>query len=307
MRSIAAVLLVLAVGCGTGKPSSSPSPSATVATASPSPSASPSASAPVRTTPPRIAVIVMENKEYGRVIGNSEAPYTNSLARRYALATNYLAVAHPSLPNYLALIGGDTFGIASDCTDCYVAKKNLVDGLEGAKLTWKAFMEGMPSPCFAGGSAGRYAKKHNPFAYFNSIRLSPSRCRNVVPFTAFDAKKLPAFTWITPDLCSDTHDCPVATGDAWLKRVVPGILTNLGPGGVLFLTYDEGGSALGGGGHIVTIAAGDGVRPGTYDSPYNHYSLLRTIQMRYGIAPVGKAAQATAMSEMLRPRPDRTR
>src|SRR5215208_3459097 len=70
--------------------------------------------------------IVMENKEYSSIIGSSSAPYTNSLAQQYGLATNYYGIRHPSLPDYLAMTGGSTFGITSDCTTCFVNATNIV-------------------------------------------------------------------------------------------------------------------------------------------------------------------------------------
>src|SRR5207237_2484983 len=88
-----------------------------------------------------VFVIVMENHEYGSVIGTAAAPYINSLANSYGLATNYYAASHPSLPNYLALTAGSTFGIASDCTTCYVNATNIGDQLEASARSWKAYKE----------------------------------------------------------------------------------------------------------------------------------------------------------------------
>src|SRR6266498_6023493 len=85
--------------------------------------------------------IVLENHETSSIIGSSSAPYINSLAQQYGLATNYYGIRHPSLPNYLALIGGDTFGITSDCTTCFVNAPNLVDQLERAGKSWKAYID----------------------------------------------------------------------------------------------------------------------------------------------------------------------
>src|SRR3954462_4674897 len=91
-----------------------------------------------------VVMIVMENKEYDDVIGSPDAPYINRLARRYGLATASYAIRHPSLPNYLALTGGSTFGIDSDCTDCHVSGRNIADQLEDAHRSWGGFMEGLP-------------------------------------------------------------------------------------------------------------------------------------------------------------------
>src|SRR5207302_1240536 len=116
--------------------------------------------------PAMFIVILMENKGCKKVIGSSQAPYLNRLALGAAFASRYYGLTHPSLPNYLGLTGGSTFGITSDCTDCTVRGGNLVDQLDSAHISWKAYMEGMPAPCFAGAAEGLYAKKHNPFAYY---------------------------------------------------------------------------------------------------------------------------------------------
>src|SRR5204863_5432334 len=174
-----------------------------------------------------------------------------------------------SLPNYLALLAGSTFGIDENCTDCTFAAPNLVDELERARISWRAYMESMPAPCFTGATEGAYAKKHNPFVYFRSILDDPRRCAKVVPLTRLAddvrARQLPRFVWITPDLCHDMHDCDVVTGDRFLAGLLPGLVRSLGPRGVLFLTWDEGATDFGccgapGGGRIATIVAGAAAR-----------------------------------------------
>ncbi|HEY2161387.1 MAG TPA: alkaline phosphatase family protein, partial [Solirubrobacteraceae bacterium] len=151
--------------------------------------------------PAHVAVIVMENEELSDIIGSPDAPYINSLARRYALARSMYAIAHPSLPNYLALTGGSTFGIDSDCTGCDVHATSIVDQLEPAGLSWKAYMEDLPHPCFTGAGSGDYAKKHDPFAYYTRITNNPARCNRIVPLSqlAVDERTgaLPRYIWIT--------------------------------------------------------------------------------------------------------------
>ena len=144
--------------------------------------------------PAHIAVIVMENHEYGDIIGSRSAPYINSLARRSALAAGMYAITHPSLPNYLALTGGAMFGISSDCTSCTVGATSLVDQLARAHISWRAYMEDLPSACFTSASAGEYAKKHDPFAYYTRIASNRRRCAGIVPLTrlAADAGTGPA-------------------------------------------------------------------------------------------------------------------
>ena len=182
----------------------------------------------------RVVVVVFENKEFDRVIGSPDAPTFRSLARRYALMTNYRAVAHPSLPNYLAMVSGSSQGIASDCTSCQVSAPNLADALERAGMTWKTYAEGLPRAGFTGAKAGRYAKKHNPLVYFTDVVSSPDRLRRIVPLRSFardlGAGRLPDFSLVVPDLCHDMHDCSVAAGDAWLRVFLRPLLGHSGTG-----------------------------------------------------------------------------
>lgn len=245
----------------------------------------------------------MENAERGDVVGSRSAPYVNSLIARYALASQSYAITHPSLPNYLALVSGSTQGIESDCTECHVRSRNLVDQLERARITWKAYLEDVPSPCFTGAGAGGYAKKHNPFIYFDDVARVRARCRRLVGFGALAADvrraALPSFAWITPNLCDDGHDCGVSAVDAFLKRTVPLLLRELGPHGFLVITWDEGTSdrgCCGGaarGGAIATILAGPDVRRGgRLGTPIDHYGVLGTIEEAFALPALGAAADA---------------
>jgi hypothetical protein len=253
-----------------------------------------------------VAIIVMENQEYAGVIGSQAAPYINRLARGYALATSMYGVSHPSLPNYLALTGGSTFGIKSDCTDCVVRATSIIDQLGSARISWKAYMEGLPGPCFSGAGADDYAKKHNPFAYYTRVMGNSTRCAMIVPLAQLAADeraaRLPRFIWITPNLCHDMHDCSVATGDLFLGGLVPPLLQALGPRGLLFLTWDEGSSDVGccrlaAGGHVATIVAGGAARRGVeLRSPADHYSVLQTIEDVLGLPRLRGAACACTPS-----------
>ncbi|MDX6632724.1 MAG: phosphatidylinositol-3-phosphatase, partial [Solirubrobacterales bacterium] len=248
-----------------------------------------------------VFVIVMENHEYGEVIGSGQAPFLNRLAKRYASTTRMYAISHPSLPNYLAMLGGSTFGISSDCTDCDgIPGRTLTGQLDAKRIGWQAFMEGMPSTCFRGAGAGGYAKKHNPFAYFRES-YGAGACRNVLPASRLGgllgSGRLAEFNWITPDLCNDTHDCGVGVGDRYLARLVPRLLARTGPKGFVVVTYDEGSSSAGccghaHGGHIATVIAGPPVQRGAVSRPYTLYSLLRTIEDVFGVGHLRMAGCA---------------
>ena len=251
-----------------------------------------------------VLVVVFENRERSSVAGSTDAPTFTSLARRYATLTRYDAVAHPSLPNYLALVSGSTQGITSDCTDCVVRARNLADTLAAAGRTWKTYAEDLPFRGFAGASAGGYRKKHVPFLYFRDVLDSPARRNRIVPFTQLAAdvaaRRLPDFSLVVPNLCHDMHDCPLSTGDAWLKaHVVPLLRSPALRGGVVFVVFDEGTSGAGGGGHVEALALGPMVRPhSTFARATGHYGLLRTIEDAWSLPRLGRSRTATPIGSI---------
>jgi phosphatidylinositol-3-phosphatase len=242
-----------------------------------------------------VILIVFENHEVGDVLGNSDAPTFNRLASRYATIPQYTAVGHPSLPNYLALVSGSTQGIHNDCTDCIIDGRSLADTLAASRKTWKTYAEGLPQTGFTGASSGRYVKKHNPFVYFRR-NLTTARLQRVVPLSRFlpDARgrRLPAFSLILPDLCHDMHDCDVSTGDSWLGAFVRPLLhgTTL-RNSVVFVTFDEGTTDIGGGGRVPALVLGPLVRPHAQSAaPTNHYGLLRTVEAGLRLSLLGRSA-----------------
>jgi phosphatidylinositol-3-phosphatase len=242
-----------------------------------------------------VLVVVFENKERSEVAGS---PTFAALARRYASLTGYDAVAHPSLPNYLALVSGSTQGITSDCTTCVVDAPSLADTLTAAHRTWKAYAEGLPSPGWTGAYSGRYAKKHDPFLYFRSVLRNRAQRRRVVPYTRLAAdvasNRLPDFALVVPDLCNGMHDCSVATGDTWLRtRIVPLLAKPALRRSVVFVVFDEGRTAVGGSGNVAALVLGPLVRPGSVSArPTGHYSLLRTIEDAWRLPRLGLSARA---------------
>lgn len=252
-----------------------------------------------------VVIIVFENKEFGTVIGNADMPNFNKLTNDYTLLTQFYAVTHPSLPNYIAMIGGDTFGIDSNCRECFVTATSLPDLLEASGRTWKTYQEDMPEPCFIGDTLD-YAQKHNPFIYFDAVRLDSARCeRSVVPLTALQtdiaAGTLPNFIFITPNLCNSAHDCSLDVTDEWLgnrmDELVPA-LERQSSKYLIVLTWDEGqgdhsccGLPEKAGGRIPVVLISPHVKPHFQDpTPYTHYSLLKTISSGWGLPYLGHTA-----------------
>ena len=255
-----------------------------------------------------IDVIVMENKEYGDIVGSSHAPYLNSLIAQYGLATNYTGITHPSEPNYFALFSGSTQGATNDGV-YNLDGKNLADQLEVKGKTWKVFAENVPANCFTdvlaqGGEdgSGTYVRKHDPAISFTNISGSPERCANITDLAHFDPAAA-NYALIIPNQCHNMHDCSVAAGDDFLKGFVPKILNSRAwqDGGVLFITWDEGLTSLGGGGQVPLLVISNRVPKGFRSSvEHNHYSLLRTVEDAWGLGCLNQACAASSLQEFFR-------
>ena len=254
--------------------------------------------------PSHLIVVVEENHSIGQIIGSAQAPFLNRLATQGVLLTSYFAITHPSLPNYLAMISGDTQGITSDCGGCNLDAPNLADQLQSAGISWKAYMEDLPSPCSDAHRNGAYAKKHDPFMYFASVRDHPDRCAKVVPFDQFGADlqagTLPRFVFVTPNQDHDMHGeggddaALIGTADRWLERLYGKLVSSPAwrEDTRLVVTWDEGAGAdgrtgccggLATGGHVATIIVGPHLKPSRDHATYTHYSLLRSIEARFGL------------------------
>ena len=228
----------------------------------------------------RVILIYMENQGFDNVIGHDDAngnpdtPYITSTALKYGLATFYFGVTHPSLPNYLAFLGGYTNGISDDNPSCYAVPnpapnchridyQNFIDQLESHNISWEAFMQSMPSvgylgPRYPTTGPTLYAQKHNPYVYYSDIATNAARLKKIVPLDN-NASQLaaalsnpvtaPRFVWITPDQCHDMHgtstcsdnDALLRAGDAYLKTLIttiqqsPSFTSN----SAIFVVWDE--------------------------------------------------------------------
>jgi phosphatidylinositol-3-phosphatase len=265
-----------------------------------------------------VVIIVLENHNLCDILTSCGGlgSYLTGLASSSALAReDHYCHVNPSLPNYLCLTGGSDFGCAgydggpnsNTCTGSAWTATNIVDRLENAGLSWKAYMEDMPTACSSSDSAnGLYVVRHNPFLYYSDIATHPTRCPRILPSgTAGQAllddlgstSTASNYLWFTPNICNDMHDCSVATGDAYLGGLVPKILATAvfrSQRAALLVTFDEGN-----GQPIYTVWAGPAAKTGFSSSiPYDHYSILATVEANWNLAPLtANDRDAAKMSE----------
>ena len=251
---------------------------------------------------------MFENRDASQVLKNPSASIFRRLAERYATLERYDAVAHPSLPNYLALVSGSTHGIRSDCTGCILHARSLADTLAAHSLTWKTYVEHLPPTQDVTHLRSPAVKARIPFLFFHDVLSSPQRVRDIVPLAEFDrdlrARRLPSFSLVIPDLCNDMHNCPVRTGNRWLTRFARALLLpDKVRGSVVFIVFDEGRAwhRQGGGGRVAAIVAGPLVRRDSGSAiPLNHYSLLRTIEQAWRLPLLGRSASAQPITGIWR-------
>ncbi len=313
-----------------------------------------------------VYVLMLENHSRSSVIDNPNAPYITRLAHTYTMADHYYGVTHPSMPNYIASIAGDNFGIQDDNDQNVVNldRRNLVDQLEAHRIRWGAYMEDLPADKLArfgperadGTQISLYAKKHNPFVLFDDVKNNPARMAKVKDYSRLaadlDKKRAPQFVWISPNQCNDMHggvydtvpghpETPCGYGstkddtndaalkqkaDAFVKqavRTIRGSKSWTKRSAIVIVTDENdytGNEETGGwenaegccdspfvskgdprvsadwpggtygGGLIPAIIVSARSRGGHVDhTPYNHYSLLTTIEENWGLPYLGHA------------------
>jgi hypothetical protein len=296
MRAHPLLLIVaLTVSCASPRAATT-TPLATPSESAATPSA-PSTEAPTQSPAPQtphVFVIVMENTS---LVTALRSPSIERLAAKYVLATNYHAVSSPSLPNYLAMTSGSTWGITDDAYHALPAG-GLGAQLTAAGVSWRAYMEGLTSAgCLR--SPYPYALKHNPFAYYGG-----SCPENVVALDALDtdlARDTPSLVWITPGLCHDGHDCALTEAGPWLEDLVGRIVDSPAwhDHGSLFVVWDEGDGRSS---VVPLIVASPDLGSRRVDSLYDHYSLLAAIEDHFGVPRLGAARDARPLTDLLPPR-----
>ncbi|GAA4203452.1 alkaline phosphatase family protein [Actinocatenispora rupis] len=303
LRTVVAVLgAVVILGAGCGGPTvhhAASSPAPPHPTTAPRPAASPSSAAPATPVPSarryaHIVVVVLENKSFPDIATSPDATYLRALAARGALFTRSYAVTHPSQPNYLALFSGSTQGVTDDSCPQTFGTGTLAGQLRAAGRTFAAYSEGLPATGFTGCSAGSYARKHAPWADFPAVPAGTQH-----PFGAFpaDPAALPTVSFVVPNLCDDMHDCPIATGDAWLRTHLDAYARWARThDSLLVTTFDEDDQSAGN--RIWTSFTGQGVRPGRYAERVDHYRVLRTVESLEGLPALGDAARTTPVTDV---------
>ncbi|MDP9344309.1 MAG: alkaline phosphatase family protein, partial [Actinomycetota bacterium] len=274
---------------------SPPGPSPVTAPPAAGASGHPSSATPCGTAadPPawqHVVWVVMENTGYTSIVGAPAAPYLNALAGKCGLATSFFAETHPSLPNYIAMTSGSPQGITDDA-DPSAHRLSVASIFSQLGADWRSPQESMPGNC-ATKSSGLYAVKHNPAAYYTNVACAAQD----VPLA--DPPDVSArFTFVTPNLCDDMHDCSVAKGDAWLAGWLPKVLDSpqyqAGTTAV-FITWDEDDRSQGN--HVATFVIAPSIPPGTTSATtFSHYSMLRTTEELLGLPALGGATTAASM------------
>ncbi len=309
--------------------------------ASPSPAAAPKATSvqlPVisarstvaqpcgRTRTPRtwdhVIWIWLENHAVNQTIGSTRSlagrsmPYFNGLARGCGLATNYHAITHPSLPNYINAVSGSSTA-STNCSprSCSQRQTSLFSLLNKSHNTWRVYSESMSSACSAR-DVGLYRVKHNAAPYFPALgrtcRLGnqPLGTSTRGSFaSALAHNRVARFNFVVPNMCNSTHDCSLAAGDRWLRLWVPRILSsNSYRAGrtAIFVSWDEGegghnrmscATSTDQSCHVATVVVSPSTRRGARSAiSFSHWSLLRTTEEMLRVRPLlGHSARANSM------------
>ena len=281
-----------------------------------------------------VFLVMMESENFKAIIGNQDAPILNALAKDYGLATNYSGVGDPSEPNYVAILGGDTFGLNND--DPYwfpghtINASNLMTQLEAAGKTWRGYFQNMPYAGYRGycypdkcngipDADTQYVAKHNGIVNFANMQ-NPAEFGKMFPFKQLAADltagTISNFSYIVPDECHDMHGAPpwcvdsgptssvqqsflIAQGDAFVGSVVNDITASSiwqAGNNAIVITFDEGNTASS---NVATIVVtSHGPRGVTDKTSLNHFSLLGSLEATFGLPCLANACSANLMTKL---------
>jgi phospholipase C len=273
-----------------------------------------------------VVVLMEENWSYNAFMASSQAPYLKQLNATCGSEKNFHNATHSSQPNYMAATSGIASGVG-----VHVANNNVFHQVQAAGRTWRSFEESMPTACL-GSSVGFYKPGHNPAVFYDDLRTPTNTCSTwdvpLDPTLSNDlqADTLPAYSWVTPNLCHAFYwvpACPTpqgakeAQGDTWLSAMLPRFtaLPSYQAGKTLIIiTFDEGQGGTAGVDctdpsyyvnhpdcHIPTVVVSPYIASGRSDSSdQNLYSLLGTTEDILGLARLGRAVGQPSMRPGLR-------
>lgn len=258
-----------------------------------------------------VFIVVGENESANAIIGNSAAPFMNSLAKQYASSASYYANTHPSIGNYFELTAGQTITNQDGYTGT-VSADNIVRHLIAVRYTWKCYADSIPYAGYLGRNTGLYIKHHNPFSYLTDVVNNKAEAANMVPFTQLPADiksgALPQYGFIVPNAVDDGHNCPaskpkcsanqrIADFDSWLQANLMPLISDrsFSASGLLVITFDEAhGDSRHGGGQVAWIAVAGVAKPGYVGtSPVDqHQNTLRLMGTSLGLTSLPGAANS---------------
>ncbi|KAL7267788.1 hypothetical protein RUND412_009610 [Rhizina undulata] len=250
----------------------------------------------------RFVTIWLENTDYDKAVGDPNLAY---LATKGITLSNYFSVTHPSMPNYIASVTGEYFGVNNDeYTQLPANISSVADLLEDKGITWGEYEEDMPYTGYTAfeyvnpvTKANMYVRKHNPLVIHNSVAVSQERLGLIKNTTLFweDLKneKLPQWMFITPNMTSDGHDSSVTVAGTWTRTFLEPLLNNsyFMKNTLVLITFDENhtytkqnrvlGILLGG-------AVPEELHGTTDDNYYDHYSEIATVSANWNLHTLGR-------------------
>jgi len=257
--------------------------------------------------PTKVLVVIEENHSFTQM--TKGMPFLAGLSRQYGYATHWTAITHPSLPNYLAIAGGSTFGIVDDKAPAahyrqVGAAQSVFDQARAVGKSARTYAESMPSNChvfdYPDKSVGipRYVVRHNPWVYFKAGRSACSRNDVGLGGFARDAlgNALPNVGFLIPNVCNDAHSCSLGTADRWLRQHLNGALQSRDfTSGrlVVVVTADEDDKRSGN--RVLTSVLSPALSHKVVTTPLNHYSLTRYIAAVLRVSPLGHGRDAPNM------------
>ncbi|KAL5604952.1 hypothetical protein FOVSG1_005099 [Fusarium oxysporum f. sp. vasinfectum] len=243
----------------------------------------------------RMFQIWLENVNFETAAVNKDMRW---LAEQGVLLENYYAVTHPSQPNYVAAVGGDTFGLQNDRYHRIPANvSTVIELLDTKQISWAEYQENFSYRGVQGANGDGYVSKHNPLSSYDIISRNATRMARIKNFTSFEqdlaGKNLPQWAFFTPNIRDDGHDTGLAFAGRWLHEWLGPLMENeyFMNKTLIVVTFDEA-KQNDIPNKVFTVLLGGAIHPslhGTTDSMYyNHYSMLSTISVNWDLPSLGR-------------------